>query len=131
MLMDVAFHLRAGIQEDPETGSFVAYCPALDIDAVGADVDDAASAMQEAATKYLELCWARGQFESLMQQCRFHPDDDPARLADARAAEVVSMQEGAFTTIVDIDVSLSLIGERLARHAGPAPDFSSRPQARP
>ncbi len=129
VVMNIAVSVRAGIRPDPETGSFLVYCPALDLYSAGTDVDSAADAMRDAARLYLEECWTHGQPEALLRRRRFRLDDDHTRLAEAREAELASMQDAEFTTIVDLDVVLSLIGERIPPYDGRVPDSPGHAQA--
>jgi predicted RNase H-like HicB family nuclease len=110
LLMNVAFRLRAGIRHDPQTGAFVAYCPALDIYSAGQDLASARRAIRGAAKLFLEACWERGQFETIMRRRDFRPSNDQTRLDEAHDAEFLAIQQADFPTIVDLDVPLSLIG---------------------
>ncbi len=110
LLIDVAFRLRAGIRRDSKSRAFVAYCPALDIYSAGQDLASAKAAIDSAVRLFLEACWSRGQFEAVLQRRDFRVDSDRTQLDDIREAEIAAIRQAKYDTIVDLDVSLSLIG---------------------
>jgi predicted RNase H-like HicB family nuclease len=82
------------IRPDEETGSFVAYCPALDLYSAGKTRIDAKRAIQGAVDMYIRLCYDRGILDRLLHAKGF-TSMEPA------TAGATAQEEANFISVIE------------------------------
>ena len=83
--LTVSFKLSAEVSRDPDTQSFMSYCPALDLYSAGRTDDHARSALVSGAEMYLRHCFQRGILDRMLTEGGFSAVS-PTRPGDLEGA---------------------------------------------
>jgi predicted RNase H-like HicB family nuclease len=73
--IDVTFKLDGMIREDKETGSFVSFCPQLELYSAGRTRMEARQALNSAIEMFLRLCYERQILGQVLHERNFKPTD--------------------------------------------------------